>query len=330
MKKIFPKHLVAGDEVRVIAPSSSLGIINEDIRKIANERFVDLDLKLSFGKNVEELDQLNSSSIKSRINDLHDAFLDKKVRCVICVIGGFNSNQLLPYINWDIIRGNPKIFIGYSDITVLLNAIFLKTGIITYLGPAYSTFGQKIEFDLTLNYFKQCLMQNKEFSLITSSRWSDDRWYLDQKNRKFFNNEGIVVVQEGKAAGVTIGGNLSSLSLLFGTGYMPSLADKILCIECDGDDDYRIIDRNFESLLQQPGADLIRGIIIGRFQKNSKMNNEKIKRLISLRPQLKKIPIVSQLDFGHTSPIATLPIGGTVLIDTLSKNCIFLKSFNAN
>ncbi|MDO8333520.1 MAG: LD-carboxypeptidase [Nitrosomonas sp.] len=139
------------------------------------------------------------------------AFSDNNVKDIICFIGGFNSNQLLPYINWDVIKKNPKVFLGYSDITVLRNAILSRTGLITNLGPAYSTFGQEIGFDLTSEYFKKCLVQDKEFALETAPKWSDDRWYLDQKRRTFFKNEGPRIIQKGITNGELIGENLSSL-----------------------------------------------------------------------------------------------------------------------
>ena len=327
MEKIFPEHLTTGDEVRVIAPSSSLGIISNDVKQIANERFASLGLKLSFGKHVEELDAFGSSSIQSRIEDLHEAFSNPAVKAVMCVIGGFNSNQLLPYIDWGIIKNNPKIFIGYSDITVLHNAITARTGLVTYLGPAYSTFGQKLGFDFTLNYFKKCLMQDEEFALLPSAEWSDDLWYVNQEQRTFHNNPGPTVIYDGQATGELIGGNLGSLSLLFGTPYMPSLAGKILMMEDDEADTYKIIDRNFESLLQQSDADQLAGIVIGRFQNASEMDEEKIKRLLALRPQLQRIPVITQLDFGHTSPLATLPVGGLMSIDTSKQEFITLKKF---
>lgn len=327
MKKIFPQHLGSGDEVRVIAPSSSLGIIGVDVQKIANKRLASLGLKLSFGKHASELDEFGSSSIESRIADLHDAFADTAVKAVLCVIGGFNCNQLLPYIDWELIRRNPKPFIGYSDITVLLNAMLANAGLVTYLGPAYSTFGQKLGFDFTMEHFEKCLMQNKPFTLKTADKWSDDEWYLDQENRVFFENHGPYIIQSGKATAELVGGNLSSFVLLFGTSHTPSLAGKILCIEDDGSQPYRHIDRNLEALLQQPGADSIAGIVIGRFQKGSEMAQEKIRRLIVLRSQLAKIPVVANFDFGHTSPLCTLPIGGIVSIDTSTKDIFRIEEF---
>src|SRR3989338_6130124 len=179
MKKIYPEKLKIGDEVRIIAPSRSIKILSEEIKRIADKRFLDLGLKLTFGKHVYETDEFNSSNIESRIADLHEAFSDKDVKAVITVIGGFNSNQLLKYIDWDLIKNNPKIFCGYSDITALNNAIFAKTGLITYSGPHYSTFGQKLYFNFTLDYFKKCLMEVKPFEIKSSNCWSDDEWYLD-------------------------------------------------------------------------------------------------------------------------------------------------------
>lgn len=327
MDKTFPQQLNPGDEIRIIAPSSSLGIISNDVREIANARLISLGFKVSFGRHTEEMDSFQSSSIQSRVEDIHEAFLDPAIKAVMCVIGGFNCNQLLPYIDWNVIKSNPKVFIGYSDITVLHNAINARTGLVTYLGPAYSTFGQKKGFDSTMDYFKQCLMQKEEFPFVASNEWSDDQWYIDQEQRTFIPNKGPVVISGGIATGELVGGNLGSFSLLFGTSLMPSLAQKILLMEDDEADTYKIIDRNFESLLQQPDANLLAGILIGRFQNGSGMDEEKIVRMIKLRPQLEKIPIIAQLDFGHTYPIATLPIGGIVSIDTSTQDLITLREF---
>ena len=104
MDKIFPEKLMPGDEVRVIAPARSLSIISEKTREIANKRIEELGLKLTFSKHSEEMDDFASSSIESRIEDLHEAFSDKNVKAVFTVIGGFNSNQLLKYIDWDLIK----------------------------------------------------------------------------------------------------------------------------------------------------------------------------------------------------------------------------------
>lgn len=320
MKPIIPSKIKIGDEIRVIAPATSLGIISEEIQFIANERFNSLGLRLSFGAHVNDMDEYHSTSIENRIADLHDAFSDPKVKAIICVIGGFNSNQLLPYINWDIIRNNAKPFIGYSDITALQNAVLSQTDLVTYSGPAYSTFGQKIFSEYTLEHFKKCLMQEEPFELDVSTQWTDDEWYIDQDNRIQENNEGLWILQEGKAEGVVVGGNISTLHLLCGTKFMPSLKQSILFLEDDSDTDYKNFDRMFESLLQLPEAGSIAGIVFGRFQKASEITEENMRRLVAIRPQLKNIPIIANADFGHTNPMVTYPIGGKASLAVSKSN----------
>ena len=124
MNKTYPQKLKKGDEVRVIVLSTSLAVVSEETKNIANKRLQDLGLKVSFGKHVNEIDDFLSTSIESRIEDLHDAFLDKNVKAVLTVLGGYNANQLLDYVDWDIIKNNPKILCGYSDISIFNNAIY--------------------------------------------------------------------------------------------------------------------------------------------------------------------------------------------------------------
>jgi muramoyltetrapeptide carboxypeptidase LdcA involved in peptidoglycan recycling len=317
---IIPAKLNPGDTIRIIAPASSLGIISQDNKNIANQHLKELGFKIEFSKHVEEIDEFSSSSIKSRVDDLHDAFRDPQVKAIFAVIGGFNVNQLLRYIDWDIIRKNPKIFIGYSDITALQNAILAKTNLITYSGPVYSTFGQKLYFDYTLEYFKKCLMSDAQCEIKPSDDWSDDKWYLNQDDRVLIPNQGFWLIAEGQAEGIIVGGNLCTLNLLQGTEFFPSLDDSILFLEEDENPTYNQFDRDFESLLSTPSAKNIKGIVFGRFQKGSEMNEEKIKRLIDMRPYLKNVPVIANVDFGHTSPIITFPIGGKAKLEVKKDN----------
>lgn len=323
----IPKKLESGDTIRVIAPSLSMGIIAPDNRAIANERLRQLGLTITFGAHVEEIDEMKSSSIASRVADLHEAFADPKVKGVFAVIGGFNVNQLLRYIDWDSIRKNPKMFIGYSDTTALQNAILAKADLATYSGPAYSTFGQKLHFEYTLDYFKKCLMSEAPYTIEPAKEWTDDTWYLDQDKRVPIPNDGWWPLAEGQAEGTVIGGNLCTFNLLQGTEFFPDLSNSILFIEDDAETDYIHFDRDLESLLSVPSARSIRGIVIGRFQKKSEMTREKLERLIAIRPYLARIPIVANADFGHTSPIITFPIGGEARL-TVKNNtveCTFTK-----
>jgi muramoyltetrapeptide carboxypeptidase len=326
MKSIFSKKLTSKDEVRVIAPASSVAALKDSVRKIAEERYKDeLGLKVTYGKNSREKDLFGSSSIRSRVADLEDAFLDKNVKGIACVRGGYNANELLKYIDWQLIKKNPKPFWGYSDITVLTNAIFTKTGLVTYSAPSFSSFGMKIGFEYSLNYFKKCLLEETPFLVEASKKWSNDRWHKNQNKRKFIKNNGYIVLQKGKAKGTVIGGNLCSLNLLQGTEYMPSLKNVILFIEDDdfgGKNSAVEFIRNLQSLLHLPDSKYIKGMVIGRFQPTSGMTAEKLKYIISTKKELKNIPIIANVDFGHTEPQFTFPVGGTVEIDLNKKKSI--------
>ncbi len=325
MRKIYPKKLQKGDGIRIIAPSCSISIISSDNRKIANDHLTDLGLKITFGKHVNEIDEFRSSPIKSRINDLHEAFLDSNVKAVFAVIGGFNCNQLLKYIDWNIIKNNPKIFIGYSDTTALQNAIFAKTGLVTYSGPAWSTFGQKLHFDYTLDYFKKCLMSDSKFEIKPSEKWSDDLWYKNQNKRILIKNKGWLIINKGKASGTILGANLCTLNLLQGTEYFPDLNNSVLFLEDDSESKDVHFDRDLQSLIHQPSFKGVKGMVIGRFQKASEMQDANLIKIIKSKAELKNIPVIVNVDFGHTSPIITFPIGGEVIMDTKKKSIVIKR-----
>lgn len=323
-KQIFPAKLVEGDEIRVIAPSFSMSIISKETREYARNGFLKIGLNLTFGKNVEECDQFISSSIESRIEDLHEAFSDPKIKGILTVIGGFNSNQILDSIDWDLIQKNPKIFCGYSDITALQNAIYAKTGLITYSGPHYSTFGDLKSIEYTVEYFKKCLFSDKAFNILPSDQWSDDMWYADQEKRTFIPNAGYLPINPGTAEGILIGGNLCTLNILQGTKYFPSLDDSVLFIEDDEESHPVNFDRDLLSLIQQPNFDKVKGLVIGRFQKNSKFTDDLLVKILESKKQLKHLPILANADFGHTTPMITFPIGGRISFTSGKESSITL------
>jgi len=314
---MIPNKLKQGDEIRVIAPARSMAILGQDCVELATKRLTELGLKVTFGKNVMNADDTMSSSIEDRILDLHEAFSDKNVKGILTVIGGFNSNQLLSHIDYDIIKNNPKILCGFSDITALSNAIYAKTGLVTYSGVHYSSFGMKHGFEYSLECFEKMLMENEEIKVESSKEWSDDAWFINQEEREFIPNEGMFVINEGEAEGTVIGGNLCTFNLLQGTEYMPDLENRILFIEDDGMADsmfYVEFDRNLQSLIHQKNFDKVRGIVIGRAQKNCNMNKEKWIKLIKSKHELDNIPVIAGADFGHTTPIFTFAIGGSAKI----------------
>lgn len=329
MHSTIPDKLKKGDEIRVIAPSRSLAIISEHTRELANQRFEDLGLKLSFGQHVMERDIFDSCSVKSRLHDLHEAFQDKNIKAIFTVIGGYNVNQLLDGIDYQLIRANPKILCGYSDITALQNAIYAKTGVVTYSGLHYSSLGMEQGMDWSADYLKKCLFNETPYSIEASTKWSDDPWFLDQNNRHFKPNEGHWILQPGKAQGIILGANLCTFNLLQGTAYMPSLENSILFLEDDaltGKDTAVTFDRDLQSLIQQPGFEGVRGLIIGRFQHASHINLNILKTIVQNKKELKNMPIIANVDFGHTDPMITFPIGGIVQIEAADEAKIIILS----
>ncbi|MEH6987286.1 S66 family peptidase [Cytobacillus firmus] len=311
---MLAERLKPGEEIRVIAPSRSMAIIKGEQLRIAQERLNRLGFTVTYGKNAEEHDEFFSTSIEERIGDLHDAFTDPNVKGILTVIGGYNANQLLNYIDFGIIKNNPKIFCGFSDITALQGAIYKKTGLITYSGPHFSSFGVKHGFEYTLESFINAVTNDAPYEITASSHWSDDPWYLDQEDRHFIKNNGYTVIQEGIAEGGLIGGNLCTLNLLQGTEFMPSLKDSILFIEDDEESHALTFDRDLQSLLHLPDACEIKGILIGRFQKNSQVTDEALKKIIVSKKELRGIPVIANVNFGHVQPYATIPIGGKAVI----------------
>lgn len=313
---MIPRRLASGCTVRAIAPSCSRAYaMHHDNTQWINERFTAMGLRLQYGEHVDELDDFDSSPIASRLADLHAAFADPEVDGIISVIGGFNANELLPYLDWDLIAANPKVFCGYSDFTVLANAIYARTGLITYVGAHWSSFGMRDHFEPTGQWFRQATHE-MSWSIEHGTEFTDDLWFMDQEHRIIHGTDGPWIINPGQTTGRVIGGNLGTLRLLQGGDMMPELAGSLLFLEDDGAADADEFARSLASLLQMPGAEKIRGLAIGRFQLESKITRSLLEQVLAKHPRLSSVPVVANLDFGHTSPMFTLPIGGWATLDT--------------
>ena len=314
MQKIVPAKLAACDEIRVGAPARGIRIIGQESREIAAQRFAALGLKVSFGSNTtdENWDMTGSSPIEDRIADIHEAFADKNVKAVFTIIGGANSNQLLPYLDYELIKANPKIFCGFSDITALLNGIYAMTGLETYSGPHYSSFCLKHGFDYTLENMRKTLMGSGGNEVEPSEEWSDDPWFINQEKREFIKNEGYWNIHNGEAEGTIVGGNLGTFDLLLGTKYRPAFVkDTILFAEDTEGSDLLQFERNLQALIYQPDFANVKGLVFGRFQKGSKISREQLEFIVNTKRELRNLPIIGNVAFGHSTPLLTIPIGGT-------------------
>lgn len=309
-------RLRQGDEVRVVSPAISLGFIPEDQKQMARERLEGLGLRCSFSRNVRVMDRFDSSPVEARVSDLHGAFADPAVKGIMTTLGGYNSNQILAYLDYDLIRNNPKILSGFSDITALATAIHARTGLVTYSGPHFTTFGMRRGIEYTLEYFERCVMREEPFGVPPADHWSDDPWYEDQEDRDFVPNPGYEVIHEGEAEGTLLGGNLGTLCLLFGTSYMPDLAGSILLLEDDEEAQPHHFDRELQSLIHQPGFEDVRAVVFGRFQRASNMDLDTMKAIVRSKRELEGMPVIANASFGHTTPQFTFPIGGYGRVNT--------------
>lgn len=321
MKRIIPPKLRAGDTICIIAPSKSLLTITKPQRKASVKRLNNIGLNVIYGKHAEERDEFDSSPVASRITDLHRAFADKKVKGIIAAAGGFNSNQLLRHIDWQLIKENPKIFCGYSDITTLLTAIYTKTGLITYSGPNFSSFGDPVHGDYTISYFIKCLMEDMPFVVNQADTWSNSKWEDKWHVRA---NEGLWVMQDGECQGLALGENLVTFNFLKGTEYFPNIENSILFLEDDFNNKPHDFDEHLQSLIIDRRFKKIKGLVFGRFQEQSKITREVLHDIVSTKSELHGMPILANADFGHTEPKFTFPFGGKVKI-TASKHASLIQ-----
>lgn len=307
------KKLTKNAHIRVLSPSSSIEHIGGfEANRAAKERLEALGFQLSFSSHYDEHDMLDSASIESRVADLHEAFLDESVDLILTTIGGFNCNEILPYLDYDLIKNHPKLFCGYSDTTALLNAIYAKTGLKTYMGPAYSSFKMEALQDYQTESWLTALSQTS-YDLTPSQEWGNNAWYLPDAEMTFHQTEWKVY-NHGQAKATALGGNLSTFSLLRGTPYAPQDTDYILFLEEAEEDDYFNFDRALAALLQaypEPKA-----VLIGRFPKECQMTEELLLYILDKYPVLKTVPVMYDMDFAHTQPLFTVTIGATVSVDT--------------
>jgi muramoyltetrapeptide carboxypeptidase len=287
-------------------------VLEHNHSAIIDARFAELGLELTYGQHVDERNDFDSSSVASRVADLHEAFADESVAAILTVLGGHNSNELLPHLDWELIRANPKIFCGYSDITALQSAMLARSGLVSYCGPHWSTFGMRDYFEQILEWFVAVMFDDEPVRLSPAGGWTDDLWFRDQDKREPQANEGWWLLRPGKATGQLVAGNLCMLNLLQGTPYMPSLDGTVLIVEDDFESHPATFARDLTSLLQVPDAAGIRGLGIGRFQRASRMTRALLEQIIATQPVLTDVPVLANLEIGHTYPLATYPVGGQV------------------
>jgi len=270
-------------------------------------------------------DFYRSGSIAERSDELNALIRNPEVKCIISTIGGMNSNSMLPYIDYDALIKNPKIIIGYSDMTALLLGIYAKTGLTTYYGPALvATFGEFSPLvDISYEYFCNILMPTAQppYVLPTPAFWTDEKIIWEEQNRAKAQYENkLITINPGTAKGRLIGGNLNTMQGIWGSPYMPQINEgDILLIE-DSFKDIATIERSF-SLLKVNGVfDKVGGIILGKHELFDDLGTGRKPYEVMMEVIGKpKCPILAEFDCSHAHPMLTLPIGCQAELDATSQ-----------
>ncbi len=293
LKILRPSRLRRGDVIGIVAPASA----PSDPRKIdKGVRYLErLGYCVKLGRHVKRLHGYLAGTDEQRLNDLHEMFADKRVKAIIAVRGGYGTPRLLRKVNYPLIKRNPKILVGYSDLTALQLAIFKKTGLITFSGPM-----------LALEIFKNFDPFTEEFfwQLLTSPH----------PIGKLENPQGhnLKILHGGEASGILLGGNLSMIVSLLGTPLLPEFKNSILFFEEVGEEPYRL-DRMLTQLRNADILRKIRGLVIGDL--TSCVPADPSKPTLKLDEIIKEltaglqIPIITNVPYGHIPRKFTLPIG---------------------
>lgn len=313
VSRIKPPRLKRGDTIGLVTPGSYLD--DEGLEK-AVKNIESLGLRVALGKNIRAYRGYLAGTDEERLRDLHTAFSDRRLAGVWCARGGYGATRLLPKLDYNLIRQNPKVFIGYSDITALLQAIYLRTGLVGFHGPVGAS-----EFtDYTRQQVTAQIMEGRTPWTIATLGYTDER-----RDQAAYQPE---MIRPGRARGLLMGGNLSLLAAMAGTPFSQPAANRLIFIEDVGEKPYRI-DRMLTQLRQAGVLDRAAGVILGVFADCEADPEDKSLRLIeTLRDRLGDLqcPVYYGLPFGHIDDQCTLPVGVEAEFDAERGTLTLLES----
>lgn len=327
MKLIKPKALKPGDTLGVVCCSSPLA--HEAVVQRGYAYLKEKGFRLVEAPNLRKTVGHAAGSIQERVKAFHNFLKDPAIDGILAYWGGYQSHQMLEYLDFDLIRRKPKLFVGYSDNTALQVGIFSKTGLVTFSGPCGISYAKPTVPDFTWEHFRLVAMDPAvPLKIGVSSRYSDNPWYDEKDGQmRWVPNAGWKVFRRGRAEGPLMGGNMGTMLLLSGTDYWPKLKGKILFVEEDEAESPKTVDRMFTQLRQIGVFDQIAGLIVGRFSSMNKFSATDTLEMIleeSLRGY--KFPVITDVDYGHTDPLVTFPLGIRCRVDADRKEITLLEA----
>lgn len=304
---MIAEKLSYGDTIGVVGVSNSLKLNNryEQFYK-AEQFFQNKGFRIKRGKYVLEDFYGSAGTKEQKAEDMMNMFQDKEVKAIMCLEGGQTCNTFIDLLDYEVIKQNPKIILGYSDITVLLQSIYKKTGIVTFHGPSFICFGKD---NVEEEY--------KEFESV----------FINKTIRKFKKGEKKII-RSGNVSGNLIGTNLGCMMYLLGTKYLPDMKDNILLIE-SYETSINECQRRFAHLKQYGIFNEVKGIVIGYnydLQKNGEIYPQMEDILLEYTKEY-DFPIVKCNDFGHEIANSIIPIGVRGEIDTNNKKIKITEDF---
>lgn len=299
MNLIKPQKLKKGDTIGIIAPCSAL----PEKAKDTFMKIEETDFRVKLSKNLFSATNDYVATIDERIEDINEMLEDENVKAILFG-GGFNSNELLPYIDYEKVRSNPKIWCSFSGGTTLINTIYSQAGLSAFCGASARLLSEKLPY--TVKTFEDAVMNTSSAAFSHNSEWS--------------------CVCAGNAQGVLIGGNLQIFSWLLNGKYfnIDKSQKYILFIEeFSASADLRFVGRCFHHIIQSILMDNISGILFGSYDLEQDSEIEKI-----LKREFGRFgfPIIKCDDFGHRENCGTIPIGINARLDTDNLTLEFLES----
>jgi muramoyltetrapeptide carboxypeptidase len=296
---IKPRALKKGDCIGIVSPASPPSAI-EKIYKGA-EYFERLGYRVAFGKNVEKVYGYLAGSDRERADDLNAMFADPKIKAIVAVRGGYGTPRILPLLNYSLIKKNPKILVGYSDLTGLQLALYRKTGLVSFSGPMAGVEMFKGIDPFTEEHFWSCVTSAKKLGEVKNP------------DGKLFRT-----IVPGKGSGVLLGGNLSLIVALAGSSYLPSFKGSLLFIEDVEEETYR-----FDRMLNQLRiTNILRdtsGVIVGELTDVKTSDTSKpyltVEQVMDDYLAGLKKPVATGLVYGHISRKLTVPVGIKATLD---------------
>ncbi len=305
-RTIKPHRLKKGDTIGLITPGSYIS--DENLQK-AVTNLESLGFGVKMAKNIRAKRGFNAGTDQQRLEDLHAMFADETVAGVWCARGGYGCSRLLPSIDFGLIKKHPKVLIGYSDVTALLAAIFLKTGLLCFHGPV----GASDFTDYSVEHFEAVVMNPVAGFRIATA---------EESKLPEAETHSAKVITGGVASGQIAGGNLSLLAALAGTDYEPDFKNKIVLMEDIGEKPYRI-DRMLTQLRQSYRLREAAGIALGLFVDcEADIGADSLSLMEVLEDRLSGlgVPVVYGFPFGHISNQVTFPIGLKAVLNAVDKS----------